>query len=425
MAMDGPHKGDGATAGEGAAKHSVRFPSERLTEIPYDLYTDEALYRQELERIYRGPVWNYLCLACELPEPGDHLTTYVGETPMIVTRDRHGVIHAMENRCAHRGALVCLKRRGNAKVLSCVYHSWSYNLDGKLRGVAFENGVAGEGGLPEGFDKAAHGLRRIRVTEFCGLIFGSYSEETPEFEAYIGPEISAHIRNVLGKPLKLLGRNVQVLPNNWKIYNENLRDSYHASLLHSFFNTFKLNRLSQDGGIVIGAGGGSHISYGKSKTGYDHTSYKDEGIHSLRDIQLADPTLLDAVDESGEGMTTRIMSVFPTFGLQCHYNSIAVRQVLPKGVGETELIWNHVGYVDDTPEMDARRLKQSNLVGPAGYISMEDGCIGGFVQKAIQGISGEVGVVPMGGDTVESTSGRATEVSIRGFWKAYRAVMDL
>ena len=408
---------------------TVRFPNDGLTDIPYDLYTDPALYKAELEQVFRGPTWNYVGLACEIPEPGDYVTSHVGATPVIMTRDREGRVHVMENRCAHRGALVCLKRRGKArgatKVLSCVYHSWSYDLDGSLRGVAFENGVDGKGGLPPGFDKSKHGLKRLRVEEFCGLVFATYSDATLDFERYVGPEIASHMRSILGRPLKFLGRNVQVLPNNWKIYNENLRDSYHASLLHTFFNTFKLNRLSQEGGIVVGAGGGSHISYGKSKTGYDHPDYEAEGVHSLKDMRLADPTLLDAVDESGEGMTTRIMSVFPSLGLQCHYNSIAIRQVLPKGVDETELVWNHVGYADDTEEMLARRLKQANLVGPAGYISMEDGCIGGFVQKAIQGVSGEQGVVPMGGDGVESTNARATEVSIRGFWQAYRSVMGM
>jgi anthranilate 1,2-dioxygenase large subunit len=124
-------------------------------------------------------------------------------------------------------------------------------------------------------------------------------------------------------------------------------------------------------------------------------------------------------------MTTRILSVFPSIGLQCHYNYIAIRQVLPKGVGETELVWNHVGFVDDDEAMRERRLKQSNLVGPAGYISMEDGCIGGFVQQAIRGVSGEVGIVPMGGSGTESTDARATEVSIRGFWRAYRDYMGM
>ena len=404
---------------------SVRFPNDGLVEIPYDIYTDPDLYRDEISKIYRGATWNYICLAAQIPNHGDFITSYVGETPVIATRDREGSIHVMENRCSHRGALVCLKNKGNAKLLSCVYHSWTYKLDDSLHGVAFENGVGGKGGLSGAFNKATNGLKRLKVTEFCGLVFATYSDETLDFETYVGPEIANHIRSILSKPLVYLGRNVQVLPNNWKIYNENLRDSYHASLLHTFFNTFKLNRLSQEGGIVVGAGGGSHISYGKSKTGVDHEGYKAEGIHSLKDMQLKDPSLLDALDESGEGMTTRILSVFPSLGLQCHYNSIAIRQVLPKGVGETELVWNHVGFVDDDEAMRERRLKQSNLVGPAGYISMEDGCIGGFVQQAIRGVSGEVGIVPMGGSGTESTDARATEVSIRGFWRAYRDYMGM
>jgi anthranilate 1,2-dioxygenase large subunit/terephthalate 1,2-dioxygenase oxygenase component alpha subunit len=64
-----------------------------------------------------------------------------------------------------------------------------------------------------------------------------------------------------------------------------------------------------------------------------------------------------------------------------------------------------------------------NLVGPAGFISMEDGAVGGFVQRGIAGAQGLQAVIEMGGDGVESSEGRATETSVRGFWKAYRAHM--
>ena len=69
------------------------------------------------------------------------------------------------------------------------------------------------------------------------------------------------------------------------------------------------------------------------------------------------------------------------------------------------------------------RLKQANLVGPAGFISMEDGCVGGFVQRGIAGAPDEQSVVQMGGDTAESSESRVTEASIRGFWKAWRGLM--
>src|SRR5215472_1900234 len=84
--------------------------------------------------------------AFQWPAEGNFLTTFLGETPVIVTRGHDGQIHAMLNRCAHRGNLVCLKRRGHADDLTCVYHAWRYDLKGDLKSVAFRRGVAGRGG---------------------------------------------------------------------------------------------------------------------------------------------------------------------------------------------------------------------------------------------------------------------------------------
>ena len=77
--------------------------------------------------------------------------------------------------------------------------------------------------------------------------------------------------------------------------------------------------------------------------------------------------------------------MFPGFVLQQIQNCLAVRQVLPKGRTSTELNWTYIGYADDTPEQRKVRLKQPNLVGPAGFVSMEDGAVGGFVQRGIAG----------------------------------------
>ena len=91
------------------------WPEEGVTRVPFRLFSDEEIYALEQERIFRGPVWNYLCLEIDVPNPGDFKTTTVGEVPVVVTRDEDGALHAMVNRCAHKGALVCLKERGNAK----------------------------------------------------------------------------------------------------------------------------------------------------------------------------------------------------------------------------------------------------------------------------------------------------------------------
>ena len=67
-------------------------------------------------------------------------------------------------------------------------------------------------------------------------------------------------RVVAGRQIEIVGRFVESLPNNWKMYAENVRDSYHASLLHLFFATFKINRLSQGGGLIVSPNGGCSVS---------------------------------------------------------------------------------------------------------------------------------------------------------------------
>jgi anthranilate 1,2-dioxygenase large subunit len=117
----------------------LAWPAEGLTRVPYWVFQDEGLYRSEQRRIFRGPSWHYLALEVELPDPGDFRTTKIGDTPVILTRDSDGEIYGFENRCAHRGALICLDIRGKSKKrFTCVYHAWTYDRQGKLIGVAFK-----------------------------------------------------------------------------------------------------------------------------------------------------------------------------------------------------------------------------------------------------------------------------------------------
>ncbi len=411
-------------------QHLMTWPHEGNARVPYRVFADPGIYRAEVERVFLGKSWQYLALADELPNPGDYKTTFLGETPVIVTRGEDGNIHAMLNRCAHRGNLVCLKQRGHSDDgLTCVYHAWRYDLSGNLTSVAFRRGVGGKGGMPEGFRLEEHGLKKLRVDQFAGLVFGTMSPDTAPLADYIGNLIGSRIGRVFrGKP-KILGTTSQILHNNWKLYIENVKDTYHASLLHTFFTTFQITRLTTAGGVSIGESGGNHASYTKggqpgSKTSSDQL-YSE--IPSLReDYRLQDPRFLDTVNEIGDDITLQILSVFPNFVLQQIHNAIAVRLVLPKGPDKTELQWTYIGFEDDDAAMTERRLQQANLVGPAGYVSMEDGAVGGFVQRAIKGSSDdECSVIEMGGYEHASQETRATEASVRGFWHAYRQTMGL
>ena len=405
---------------------TIQWIPQGETRVPLAVYRDEQVYTDEQRNIYRGGTWNYLCLESEIPESGDYRTTFVGETPVVVARDADGEIYAFENRCTHRGALICLEKSGkDAKDFQCVYHAWTYSLKGDLKGVAFEGGVNGAGGMPEGFCKDHHHPTKLRVAIFCGLVFGSFSDAVDPLEEYLGDEICARIERVLGRPVEVIGRFTQALPNNWKLYYENVKDTYHASLLHLFFTTFRLNRLSQEGGVIVSETGAHHVSYSKvDEDGFD--GYKDQGLRSDQSgYQLKDPSLLQGFKEFDDGITLQILSVFPGFVLQQIQNCLAIRQVLPRGIDKTDLNWTYIGYVSDTPAQREVRLKQANLIGAAGFVSMEDGAVGGFVQRGIAGTRAEQAVLEMGGDSTASSSSRATEAAVRGFWKQYRVLMGV
>jgi phenylpropionate dioxygenase-like ring-hydroxylating dioxygenase large terminal subunit len=401
------------------------WPAEGVARVPYWVYSDDALFDQEQERIFRGPVWSFLCLEAELPKPNSYRTSSVGAMPVVVTRDAEGKLNAFENRCAHRGSLLCIGDRGEAKHITCVYHNWSYDLAGNLTGVAFRRGLGGKGGMPADARPDAHPPRKLRVEVLAGLVFGTLSAQAPTLEAYLGPEIVKAIRRVMRAPVKLLGGYSQSLASNWKLYMENVKDSYHASLLHTFFTTFRLNRLSQRGGLVVSETGGHHISYSLAEdTG--GKEYEQAGLRAAQEgFGLEAPEVLSAVDEYGDGIGLQILSVFPAFVLQQTRNSLAVRRLVPQGLEKTELVWTCFGFADDDAEMTERRLRQANLIGPAGYISMEDGAAPGFVQRAVNSAADVLSVVEMGGRGIASDDTRVTEAAVRGFWTAYRQYMGL
>jgi anthranilate 1,2-dioxygenase large subunit/terephthalate 1,2-dioxygenase oxygenase component alpha subunit len=237
--------------------------------------------------------------------------------------------------------------------------------------------------------------------------------------------MTALIRRVFNKPIEVLGYHHQALPNNWKLYAENTRDPYHATILHAFYPTFKLNRLTMDGGITLDHDGWHSILFSKGAT-YRPGEYEGTGIRSImEDVGLADPSFIESRQEFEDGVTVAIQSIFPTLVHQQIYNTLAMRQLVPQGVGRSELHWTFFGYKDDDPTLRQMRMKQSNLIGPAGYISMEDGSIGGYVQRGIAGAGVDAGaVIEMGGSEIASTtSSRANETAIRGFWHAYRNLM--
>jgi anthranilate 1,2-dioxygenase large subunit/terephthalate 1,2-dioxygenase oxygenase component alpha subunit len=195
-------------------------------------------------------------------------------------------------------------------------------------------------------------------------------------------------------------------------------------LLHTFFTTFRITLLSHGGGVMVSENGVAHASTTLAAAKAPDDSYSGMRADNQA-LKLQDPSFMDAVAEFDDNINLQILSVFPGFVLQQIHNALAVRQIVPRGVDSMDLHWTYLGFADDPPELRAMRLKQANLAGPAGFVSMEDGAVGGFVQRGIAAAPNQAAIVEMGGSTAEGAETRATEASVRGFWKAWRAQMGL
>ena len=174
--------------------------------------------------------------------------------------------------------------------------------------------------------------------------------------------------------------------------------------------------------------GAHHCAYTKMVEDRSDT-YEKDGMRSAgsgkKEFVLEKPEILEQADEFGDAVSIQIVSMFPGFVLHQIRNSLAARQVVPRGIDRTELHWTLFGFADDDEAMTRRRLLQSNLVGPAGYISMEDGAATGFVQRGVAGSPERASVIEMGGEAIGSQDSRITETAVRGLWKAWRKHMSI
>lgn len=410
-----------------ADSSDVRFPRDDGSRVPYKVFSSQAVYEREQERIFRGPTWSFVALEAEIPKPGDFKSTFVGDTPVVVTRGEDGALAAWVNRCAHRGAQVCRKARGNASSHTCVYHQWSFDSRGDLLGVPFRRGQKGMAGMPADFDPKNHGLRKLRVDSYKGLVFATFSDEVAPLPDYLGAQMRPWIDRIFHKPIEYLGCTRQFSKSNWKLYFENVKDPYHASMLHLFHTTFNIFRVGMKAGSIPDATHGLHSIITMTKTRDDAdtaSAYKQQNIRSFDEgFSLEDDSILGLVSEYDEDTTNHIQPIFPQLVIQQIHNTLVARQLLPKGPKNFELIFHFFGYADDTPELRNLRIKQANLVGPAGYISMEDTEATELVQRGTVRDANAASVIEMARGNPDQQDTAITESLIRRFWVGYQQLM--
>ena len=404
------------------------WPGDDLTRIPDWVYTDNDIYEREVERIFHGRTWNYVALEAEVANAGDFIRSNVGPTPVVVARAEDGSINVFENRCRHRAAEYCRELSGTTKEFVCPYHQWTYSLKGDLIGVPFRWGVAGKGGMPADFRLESHGLRKLNVTTHRGVVFASYAEKMESFADYLGPEVLSEFEATFdGRKLKVLGHYRHSLPGNWKLYHENLKDPYHATLLHTFLVTFGL-LVAGNRSLMLTDATGRHgvMASAKSDAKAVSSDTKKEMRAYKEGMTLREPRFMDFVAEFDSPWSVTMSTIWPNLIVQREMNTLGVRQIVPTGPHEFIMKWTMFGFEGDDEEMTRHRLRQGNLMGPAGFLGLEDNEAIKFVQDGMQRIPNGEHLVKLDPATAAGTSDTLiSESAIRAMYKYWRQEMGL
>jgi phenylpropionate dioxygenase-like ring-hydroxylating dioxygenase large terminal subunit len=404
------------------------WPSDDPNRIPDWVYTDPWIYEREVARIFHGPTWNYVGLEAEIPKAGDFIRSNVGPTPVVVARDERGNVAVFENRCSHRAAEFCRELTGNVTAFVCPYHQWTYDLRGSLQAVPFRRGAAGQGGMGMDFQLAEHNPRQLAVTVHRGVIFASYAHDMESLVDYLGPEVLREFEATFdGRRLSVLGHYRHSLPGNWKLYHENLKDPYHATLLHTFLVTFGL-LVAGNKSLMLADESGRHGVMCSAKSDATKLAAEDKAeMRAFKEgMQLADPRMMEFIDEFESPWSVTMATIWPNLIVQREMNTLGVRQLVPTGPNEFIMKWTMFGFEGDSDAMTRHRLRQGNLMGPAGFLGLEDNEAIKFVQDGMLNVPDGEHLVALNPATRFGTSETLiSESAIRGMYRHWREVMAL
>ena len=205
----------------------LRAALARGESLPARWYTDPEIARLEVERLFRRS-WGYVGTLSELRNVGDYISTYVGGIPVAVVRGEKG-LSALVNVCRHRRHEV-MKGRGNARVLRCGYHAWTYDLEGCLK-------AAPRTAQEPGFRMDHYPLLKLRVETLGPWAFVNADETAPTLASQFGmlPKMIGDAGIDL-ESLQLHSRVEWESDANWKTMLENYLECYHCPVAHPGFS---------------------------------------------------------------------------------------------------------------------------------------------------------------------------------------------
>lgn len=393
-------------------------------------YTSDAVFAAEMERIFTNG-WIFVGHESEVPKPGDVVTRNLGGNPYLLVRDRTGAVGVLANRCSHRGTRLVQAGVTNLGSLQCIFHGWTFGLDGTLRGVPQPGGMV--------TPRAECNLDRPgQVAGYRGFIFANLSGTGGSLDAHLGDGGRDLIDwacdlSPVGELDLVAGWIGQESSSNWKMWAESDLDGYHLGILHS--SLWRAAPGSQyEAAVFAGENvvtsttrdrGNGHVEL-EFWRGYDHPL---AWLGVTRD-RVAD--YIEALTEAhGPDRAEELVWRGPPHALifpNLFLGEMNLAIIEPVASGRTVHHHTPLTLAGVSPAFNQRVLRQSEAaMGPAGFLLPDDAAASERVQAAF-GRSGGWMDISRGRnrerrDGPDLVGHVSDELPNRGFWRRWQELL--
>jgi phenylpropionate dioxygenase-like ring-hydroxylating dioxygenase large terminal subunit len=336
------------------------------------IFADREIYQLERERLF-ARCWLFLGHECEIPNPGDFVSRYMGEEPVILCRDLNGQLRAHLNLCRHRGNRVCRADGGNTKLFTCSYHGWSYTTDGKLALVPM---VDAFGDL----DRSRWGLiPAAQIDSYNGLIFATFDIEAPPLRDYLN-DMAWYLDILLDRRAggtEVAAPHRWIVDANWKTAAENFGgDGYHIASTHGSARELGIDTTTSQ---TRQWNKGCQIACGNGHILVSWLTPPDGGPWFAQpDDELVDYMKEHANEIEGRLGTLRACKISPSAGtvfpnLSVHWLTRTIRVWQPRGPDKMEIwSWAIVDKAAPPRIKDVMRFVSQYRFSPSGVFEQDD-----------------------------------------------------
>jgi choline monooxygenase len=284
--------------------------------LPSKAYTDQEFWEKECDTVLTEG-WLFVGFVHEFLKSGDVIPSFIAGKPILLVKNNNKDITAFHNVCSHRCLKLIDEKKNVGKIIRCPYHSWTYNLEGKLIAAPHIGGINKH--KPKGFNFKNHGLKPIRIHIWQDWIFINLNGKAKKFEEYAKPLIKKFEDINFNKLKYAATLDFGKINTNWKFLIENFIEPYHVQFVHKATT----NQPLKDHYTIVDG-----ICYGS-------------GVDVKKE---------DNKNSSALSVSSRYLSLFPNFIIGTYYpNQIGVYLNTPISPGITSQ--KRIIYTTDGKEM--------------------------------------------------------------------------